>query len=143
MCYYCTQYLLQETGWWLILESSSCIFHHFRDCSIENFELNLTDITLSDQVIGAFWYLLAIERQNFCWRRACRRVDCDIRTLYCGEANDVSDKSFLEISCPIIEEDAPFNYGIFLRVLQSKVVNSRNFVQKLFFCFWWGLQNLR
>ncbi|CAJ1974374.1 unnamed protein product [Sphenostylis stenocarpa] len=35
-----------------------------------------------------------------------------------------------------------FNFGIFLDALQSGVVESRDFPQKFFYCFWWGLRNL-
>ncbi|KAK7835763.1 cyclic nucleotide-gated ion channel 1, partial [Quercus suber] len=36
-----------------------------------------------------------------------------------------------------------FDFGIFLEALQSGVLESKDFPQKLFYCFWWGLQNLR
>ncbi|GLT53352.1 hypothetical protein SLA2020_266300 [Shorea laevis] len=35
-----------------------------------------------------------------------------------------------------------FDFGIFLDALQSGVVESTDFPQKLFYCFWWGLRNL-
>jgi cyclic nucleotide gated channel len=43
-----------------------------------------------------------------------------------------------------LEEDKKqFDFGIFLDALQSGVVESRDFTDKLFYCFWWGLKNLR
>lgn len=52
--------------------------------------------------------------------------------------------TYLNSSCPIVEMDnPPYDFGIFLPALQSGVVNSTDFPQKFFYCFWWGLQNLR
>ena len=42
------------------------------------------------------------------------------------------------------DENYFFNFGIFLDALQSGVVEtSTDFPQKFFYCFWWGLRNLR
>ncbi|MBA0709109.1 hypothetical protein Golax_024173 [Gossypium laxum] len=50
---------------------------------------------------------------------------------------------FLNQSCPIQTPNTTlFNFGIFLNALQSGVVESENFPEKFFYCFWWGLQNL-
>jgi len=61
---------------------------------------------------------------------------------YLGGLSKIS--AFLSTSCPIQNEDKKlFDFGIFLDALQSGVVESRDFPQKFFYCFWWGLKNLR
>ncbi|XP_075653517.1 putative cyclic nucleotide-gated ion channel 8 isoform X3 [Castanea sativa] len=40
---------------------------------------------LSSHITGAFWYLFAVERNDTCWRQACKDSGkCDINYLYCG-----------------------------------------------------------
>ncbi|KAJ4950147.1 hypothetical protein NE237_026979 [Protea cynaroides] len=103
--------------------------------------LNLFLYMLASHVLGAFWYLFSIERENTCWREACKKhPGCDIHHLYCGDSS--SDLSFLNISCNLTDENPPFNFGIFLDALTTGVVASNDFPEKLFYCFWWGLRNL-
>nr|GMC58232.1 cyclic nucleotide-gated ion channel 1 [Ipomoea batatas] len=104
---------------------------------------NLFLYMLASHVLGAFWYLFSIERETTCWQRACGNSSpCHHASLYCGD-DHTSFKTLLNESCPI---DTPnttrFDFGIFLDALQSGVVESRDFPQKFFYCFWWGLQNL-
>ncbi|MBA0853856.1 hypothetical protein Goshw_022921 [Gossypium schwendimanii] len=93
-------------------------------------------------VFGAFWYLFSIEREYTCWKDACRNnTKCNPRSFYCD--GDSSFSMFLNQSCPIQTPNTTlFNFGIFLNALQSGVVESENFPEKFFYCFWWGLQNL-
>lgn len=39
--------------------------------------------------------------------------------------------------------DPPFDFGIFLDSLNNKITEHINFSEKLGYCFWWGLRNLR
>ncbi|KVI10176.1 Cyclic nucleotide-binding domain-containing protein [Cynara cardunculus var. scolymus] len=103
------------------------------------------------QVFGAFWYLFSIERETTCWRQACGNISATIvdgttpgcvhSSFYCqDESHPVG---YLNSRCPIQESNnTPYDFGIFLPALQSGVVNSTDFPQKFFYCFWWGLQNL-
>ncbi|KAL0294666.1 UNVERIFIED_CONTAM: Cyclic nucleotide-gated ion channel 1 [Sesamum angustifolium] len=97
-------------------------------------------------VFGSFWYLIAIERKDRCWRKACGDHNgCNLNDLYCGE--DRGDTSFLNSSCPLLEPNeikspADFDFGIFLDALQSHVAEHRDFSRKISYCFWWGLRNL-
>jgi hypothetical protein len=70
---------------------------------------------------------------------------CNKADIYCNDRGGFkSILNFLNGSCPILEEDKnKFDFGIFLDALQSGVVESRDFTDKLFYCFWWGLKNLR
>ncbi|XP_010915663.1 cyclic nucleotide-gated ion channel 1 [Elaeis guineensis] len=103
--------------------------------------LNLLLYMLASHVLGAMWYLLAIDRQDACWRDACSKNNCTMASLFCGE-NGIGNNNFLLSACPVIQDNATiFNFGIYLQALQN-VAQSRNFLEKLFYCFWWGLQNL-
>ncbi|KAK7385019.1 hypothetical protein VNO78_30726 [Psophocarpus tetragonolobus] len=108
---------------------------------------NLFLYMLASHVVGAFWYLFSIERETTCWQEACQsNTVCNKADMYCndyylGGASKIS--TFLNTSCPIQNEDKKlFNFGMFLDALQSRVVESRDFPQKFFYCFWWGLKNL-
>lgn len=107
---------------------------------------NLFLYMLASHIIGAIWYLIAIEREDRCWRDACKSNNCNVEYLYCGE-DRVGDYGFLNTSCPLLEQSqirnsTDFDFGIFLDALQSRVVETRDFPKKLFYCFWWGLRNL-
>ncbi|XP_059629085.1 cyclic nucleotide-gated ion channel 1 [Cornus florida] len=106
---------------------------------------NLFLYMLASHVLGAFWYLFSIERETVCWQKACgnqsNQSACVNASLYCKDS--IGFIQFLNNSCPIQTENATvFDFGIFLNALQSGVVESTDFPQKFFYCFWWGLQNL-
>lgn len=88
------------------------------------------------QVLGAFWYLFSIESKHRCWRNACDNNGCELYNLYCGNASCLLESN--ETKSP-----ADFDFGIFLDALQSHVVDRKDFSKKFFYCFWWGLRNLR
>ncbi|KAL0403223.1 UNVERIFIED_CONTAM: Cyclic nucleotide-gated ion channel 1 [Sesamum radiatum] len=104
---------------------------------------NLFLYMLASHVIGAAYYLLSIERETTCWVRACgNRSACRNTIVYC-DADRTGFIQTLNQSCPIQTSNATiFDFGIFLNALQSGVVESKDFPQKFFYCFWWGLQNL-
>ncbi|KAG5607056.1 hypothetical protein H5410_028548 [Solanum commersonii] len=98
-------------------------------------------------VIGAFWYLFSIERQDTCCRNACDKIpNCSSDYLYCG--GKMNGNAFLlNSSCPLLQQEDikdpnEFDFGITLDALQFQVVEKRKFRTKLLYCFWWGLRNL-
>ncbi|KAL8500652.1 hypothetical protein ACS0TY_020289 [Phlomoides rotata] len=104
---------------------------------------------LASHVLGALWYLLAIERKDTCWDMACRESpECNPQNLYC--AHEVSDldiwrnisKTVIEPKCAIDNDESTFKYGIYEQALSSGVLESDHFISKYFYCLWWGLQNL-
>ncbi|KAL1059660.1 hypothetical protein V6Z11_1Z019500 [Gossypium hirsutum] len=109
---------------------------------------------LCSHIVGAFWYLLAVERNDTCWQNACKDIgsDCNKDFLYCGNQQmkgyniwkGMRD-SVLNEKCPADENDdnPPFDFGIFTQALSSGIVSSTKFFSKYFYCLWWGLQNLR
>ncbi|KAL1552762.1 Cyclic nucleotide-gated ion channel 1 [Salvia divinorum] len=104
---------------------------------------NLFLYMLASHVLGAYWYLFSIERDTTCWIRACGdQFACRNASFYC-DADHTSFAENLTKLCPIQPPNATlFDFGIFLDALQSGVVESKDFPQKFFYCFWWGLQNL-
>lgn len=102
------------------------------------------------QVLGASWYLLSIERYATCWKSECRKefspAKCYLFYLDCGTLND-HDRQLWENGTVVFNNCDPtnsngFQYGIFGSALANNVVSS-DFLEKYFYCLWWGLQNLR
>ncbi|PKA55914.1 Cyclic nucleotide-gated ion channel 1 [Apostasia shenzhenica] len=102
---------------------------------------NLLLYMLASHVLGAFWYLLSIQREDACWKHACSHNKCGITSWYC-KSKTGQDTNFLVDACPIQNLNSSiFDFGIYGQALQN-IVQSRDFPQKIFYCFWWGLQNL-
>ncbi|KAL5547509.1 hypothetical protein UlMin_002740 [Ulmus minor] len=105
---------------------------------------------LASHIVGAFWYLLALERNDTCWQRACKKhTGCDTNFLYCGNQNmpgyenwsSISD-SVVNSNCTATDNNTDFDFGIFENALSSGIVSSKKFISKYCYCLWWGLQNL-
>uniref|UniRef100_A0ACD6A9K4 Uncharacterized protein n=2 Tax=Avena sativa TaxID=4498 RepID=A0ACD6A9K4_AVESA len=106
---------------------------------------NLINYMLASHVLGAVWYLLSIQRKDACWRLKCaHNEDCKPAYLYCGNGDTNLGNAFLQSVCiptdPTNNLPDPF-FGIYGPALQN-VSQSTNFFEKLFYCVWWGLQNL-
>ncbi|XP_061347558.1 probable cyclic nucleotide-gated ion channel 5 isoform X2 [Gastrolobium bilobum] len=104
---------------------------------------------LASHIVGAFWYLLAIERNDSCWQKACSDDGCNKNFLYCGNqqmegysAWQNRSKDILNSKCSANDDPPPFDYGIFKQALSSGIVSSKKFLSKYCYCLWWGLQNL-
>ncbi|KAF4387683.1 hypothetical protein G4B88_004010 [Cannabis sativa] len=98
---------------------------------------------LSGQVTGAIWYLLAVERNDTCWREACHRSGkCKIDFLYCGNKHMEGYSDWQSISEQVLNThcsvapDSPsqFKYGIYTQAIASGIVESRNFFSKFCYC---------
>ncbi|TVU45916.1 hypothetical protein EJB05_05426 [Eragrostis curvula] len=110
---------------------------------------------LASHIVGAFWYLLSIERVSDCWRNACNEFPgCNIIYMYCGNDFQLGFLEWRTITRQMINETCmipknkkegpyPFNYGIYTSAVVSNVIDrdQENF-SKLLFCLWWGLANL-
>ncbi|KAG8094479.1 hypothetical protein GUJ93_ZPchr0012g20958 [Zizania palustris] len=101
--------------------------------------LNLIIYMLASHVLGALWYLLSIERKDACWRDICsNQTGCNLTYLYCGDTRN----TFLNKVClPSNSDDIDKTFGIYVPALKN-VTQSTSFFAKLFYCIWWGLQNL-
>ncbi|KAL1127968.1 hypothetical protein V6Z11_A13G215300 [Gossypium hirsutum] len=109
---------------------------------------------LCSHIVGAFWYWVAVERNDTCWQKACKdigRDKCNTNFLYCGNQhmegygvwNNTKD-TVLKEKCPADDNinNPPFDFGIFTHALSSGIVSSTKFFSKYCYCLWWGLQNL-
>ncbi|KAL2622926.1 hypothetical protein R1flu_003131 [Riccia fluitans] len=112
---------------------------------------NLLLYMLASHVVGACWYLLAVERQDTCWRSVCYPADgCRTDYFDCGSRdNDLEFARSLWRSSPntsIIQttcsSNGTFQYGLYINALENNIISSVKFVDKYFYCLWFGLLNL-
>ncbi|KAI3869752.1 hypothetical protein MKW98_030933 [Papaver atlanticum] len=104
---------------------------------------------LASHIVGAFWYLLAVERNDTCWLKACASVkECNVTFLYCSHHTEGFD-TWLNMSGPILKKECSanddnlsFNFGIYSQAVTSDIISSRKFLSKYCYSLWWGLQNL-
>ncbi|XP_009366180.1 probable cyclic nucleotide-gated ion channel 5 isoform X1 [Pyrus x bretschneideri] len=102
---------------------------------------------LASHIVGAFWYLLALERNDTCWQKACTEIgkSCDKKILYCGNQYIATQSNVTETilsKCTADDQNTFFDFGIYNSALSSGVVSSNKFIVKYCYCLWWGLQNL-
>ncbi|PPD92569.1 hypothetical protein GOBAR_DD10482 [Gossypium barbadense] len=89
--------------------------------------LNLFLYMLASHVVGAFWYLFSIEREDSCWRNAIG--EGEESALYCDKHITTINTTLVNLlnsSCPFINPDdikdsKAFNFGIFIDALDSRV----------------------
>ncbi|CAM8913221.1 hypothetical protein QQ045_032755 [Rhodiola kirilowii] len=110
---------------------------------------NLILYMLASHVLGASWYLLSIERHASCLKSACRNepspVKCYPHFLDCIYLHD-DDRTKWANTTRVFSQcdpdnDIDFDYGLFENAVLKKVI-STNFLEKYFYCLWWGLQQL-
>ncbi|KAL8153014.1 hypothetical protein V2J09_010774 [Rumex salicifolius] len=108
---------------------------------------NLLLYMLASHVLGASWYLLSIERQSTCWKSNCKlESGCHTSYLDCHTsegADRISWAATTQIfsNCDPNNANHTFDFGMFENAVLKHVVSS-GFVDKYFYCLWWGLQNL-
>ncbi|KAL6281001.1 hypothetical protein ACE6H2_017882 [Prunus campanulata] len=105
--------------------------------------LNFFLYILASHVIGALWYIFAIQREIACWQYACQSENgCEPNSFRCDDTS-VRNVTVLNELCPINPPNATlFNFGIFVDALQYSVIQSTNFSDRFLNCFWWGLRHL-
>ncbi|XP_074273111.1 cyclic nucleotide-gated ion channel 1-like [Silene latifolia] len=109
---------------------------------------NLFLYMLASHVLGAVWYLFAIDRLGRCWHDSCSGQGCYRLSLYCKDLDKHAGSYTLDTAyCNLVQPDqitnsTSFNFGMVYDALQLEVVQSTDFFKKLFYCFWWGLRNL-
>ncbi|KAK6143944.1 hypothetical protein DH2020_024292 [Rehmannia glutinosa] len=96
--------------------------------------------------VRASWYLLAIERQEACWRHACNleSPSCLYKYFDCRRVVD-SGRNAWFLSSNVTNWCNPDNslypFGIYGDAVTSEVTSAK-FFNKYFYCLWWGLKNL-
>lgn len=107
----------------------------------------LTDVCVTYvQVLGALWYLFSVQRQEACWREACHVEGPSCQTLFFDCKTVSSNRTMWYELSNITSLCTPSNgfyqFGIYGEALDNGLTSS-SFTQKYFYCFWWGLKNLR
>nr|CAD1843670.1 unnamed protein product [Ananas comosus var. bracteatus] len=106
---------------------------------------NLILYMLASHVLGAVWYLLSIERQEECWREACRlhSPSCQYWYFDCERIDSSRNIWYRSSNLPNLCNPSSdfYQFGIYEEALKFNVTSSP-FLQKYFYCFWWGLKNL-
>jgi cyclic nucleotide gated channel len=109
---------------------------------------NLLLYMLASHVLGASWYLLSVDRYTSCWKSSCINetgpTKCSLSYLDCNTF-DGQDRRIWADTTSVFKKCGPenikFEYGIFSDAIAKNVVSSE-FLDKYFYCLWWGLQNL-
>ncbi|KAF9596264.1 hypothetical protein IFM89_008499 [Coptis chinensis] len=107
---------------------------------------NLMLYILASHVLGSCWYLFSIERQEACWRKVCSfdSATCRNRFFDCAEIADPSRGAWYAASnitnlCD--PSNGFFQFGIYADAVSYRVT-STTFINKYFYCLWWGMRNL-
>ncbi|KAL7615487.1 probable cyclic nucleotide-gated ion channel 16 [Lactuca sativa] len=106
---------------------------------------------LASHVIGATWYLLAIERQYSCWKEECAKEKnlsnpCNRVYFDCDHVDEPGRDAWLkqtQVLANCVSENSPINFtfGMYGPAF-AEGVTSAPFFEKYFFCFWFGLKSL-
>ncbi|KAL7263529.1 hypothetical protein ACSBR1_001647 [Camellia fascicularis] len=110
---------------------------------------NLLLYMLASHVLGASWYLLSVDQYTSCWKSVCKKesapTKCLLHYLDCDTFSHDNRMSWAKTTMVFKkcdpEIDTTLNYGIFENAVTKNVVSS-SFIEKYFYCLWWGLQNL-
>ncbi|XP_031263524.1 protein CNGC15b-like [Pistacia vera] len=107
---------------------------------------NLMLYMLASHVLGACWYLFSVERQEECWRKVCssQHLHCYLGFFDCRLMDNSARVAWFKssnISGLCDPNGNFFNFGIHADALTFKVT-AASFLNKYFYCLWWGLRNL-
>ncbi|KAF5734190.1 Cyclic nucleotide-gated channel 16 [Tripterygium wilfordii] len=113
---------------------------------------NLLLYILASHVLGASWYLVSIQRQHECWSIECVKEmnsthspSCNKFFLDCSSLNKPERVAWLRVTHVLsncdAQNDENFQFGMFADAFINDVASSA-FIEKYFYCLWWGLSNL-
>ena len=98
------------------------------------------------KVLGASWYHLSVERVWACWKEVCRleSPSCQDSYFACRSFDQSRDVWFQSSNLTILcnTSNSFYQFGIYADAMDSNIAAS-HFIQIYFYCFWWGLKNLR
>ncbi|KAJ4792037.1 cyclic nucleotide-gated channel 6 [Rhynchospora pubera] len=115
---------------------------------------NLLLYLLASHVVGAVYYLLAMERQATCWQSQCladvasqNNQTCNFQYLECRNTGSQDSQNWANntsafANCNAATKGISFNFGIFLIALQYGLTTT-SLSEKYFYSLWWGFQELR
>ncbi|GAV63013.1 cNMP_binding domain-containing protein/Ion_trans domain-containing protein [Cephalotus follicularis] len=115
---------------------------------------NLILYMLASHVLGASWYVLSIQRQHECWTVECAKEmngthspSCSPLFLDCSSLDNPERQLWLRVTHVVTgcdaknDDNANFQFGMFASAFTNDVA-SATFIDKYFYCLWWGLKNL-
>ncbi|KAL5544233.1 hypothetical protein UlMin_008017 [Ulmus minor] len=114
---------------------------------------NLLLYILASHVVGASWYVLSIQRQYQCWKEECQKEtngthspSCKPSFLDCSSLSNPERRYWMQdtqvlTGCDPLNEGIKFEFGMFTDAFTSEVASS-HFIEKYFYCLWWGLKSL-
>ncbi|KAL0436418.1 UNVERIFIED_CONTAM: protein CNGC15c [Sesamum radiatum] len=107
---------------------------------------NLMLYMLASHILGASWYLLAIERQEACWRHTCNleSPSCQYKYFDCRRVADSARSAWFQssnVTSRCNPENSLYPFGIYGDAVTAEVTTAK-FFNKYFYCLWWGLKNL-
>ncbi|XP_061368769.1 protein CNGC15a-like isoform X2 [Gastrolobium bilobum] len=96
--------------------------------------------------VRSSWYLLSVERQDECWKKACtlEYPHCQYHYLDCQSIGDPNRAAWFRSSnlSGLCDQNSDFfQFGIFADALTLEITGSK-FFNKYYYCLWWGLRNL-
>ncbi|KAL0547759.1 hypothetical protein IC582_012184 [Cucumis melo] len=105
---------------------------------------NLLIYIQAGHVVGAVWYSLSIKRQIKCWFNECKNDNkCLHNFLYCEDPKGQTNSTINEYCSPRkLDDGKHFEFGMFDEALKFQLTTTTNFCRKLFYSFWWALQNV-
>ncbi|XP_058067862.1 probable cyclic nucleotide-gated ion channel 14 isoform X2 [Magnolia sinica] len=132
----------------LVMDSKKIASRYLRS----DFFIDLFAMLPLPQVLGASWYLLSIERQTTCWKSECQKeiefpngTKCDFDFFDCDTLNKPNRMNWANNTQVFLNcnpgNNIDFKFGIFADALTKNIVSSK-FIDKYFYCLWWGLRNL-
>ncbi|XP_075112829.1 putative cyclic nucleotide-gated ion channel 16 [Nicotiana tabacum] len=111
---------------------------------------NLLLYLLAGHVLGAIWYLMAIERHFSCWKDECAKQQegapaCYKDYLDCSSLGKPGRQEWSETTevfknCDA-NADISFEFGMFGDA-NTEEVTSAGIFDRYFYCLWWGLKSL-
>ncbi|KAB2084894.1 hypothetical protein F383_22559 [Gossypium arboreum] len=110
---------------------------------------NLLLYMLASHVVGAAWYVLSVDRYTSCWKKICKKEfpphRCNLSYLDCDTFGRTDRNTWAKVTDVFKQcdpnNDIDFLYGIFESAVKKNVVK-KGFLEKYFYCLWWGLQQL-
>ncbi|TXG70662.1 hypothetical protein EZV62_005597 [Acer yangbiense] len=99
--------------------------------------INLVLYLYGGHLFGGIWYAFAAKKKFDCWKKACDEDKrCQMDENYCF--------TFLNDDCQTKTDSKSNELGIFKDAFESGIVevHNKSFLEKLLYCFRWGLQNL-
>ncbi|KAI4389165.1 hypothetical protein MLD38_001421 [Melastoma candidum] len=103
-------------------------------------QLHILTTIISIRVFGAVWYILSLARIEDCWRDASILIGKDLN-VDCGTSftDRYVNMTDLLWGC---NNGTTIDYGIYVEAIESQIVSSPSFTEKVMYCFWWAFQNI-